>query len=206
MYGRFAEIYDALYSNKDYQAETDRIREIIGEKCPSAKTLLDVGCGTGAHLAYLAASYDCVGVDHSDEQLAGARTKLPDLELRKEDMRAFELDRQFDVLISLFSTVGYCQSREELNQTVKCFEKHLAPGGVMIVEPWLTKDAFKPGTYHIMTGEMPGMKIARGNTSRREGHISILEFAFGGKRRGYRALYGVSSTGSFFARGLRKRF
>ncbi|HAC47334.1 MAG TPA: SAM-dependent methyltransferase, partial [Chloroflexi bacterium] len=51
MYDKSARIYDLLYVGsgiKDYPAEAAELHRIIQEACPTAKTLLDVACGTGA--------------------------------------------------------------------------------------------------------------------------------------------------------------
>ena len=37
----------------------------------------------------------------------------------------------------------------------------LAPGGVLVVEPWFTPSAWKPGTVHGLLAEQPGLRIAR---------------------------------------------
>ncbi|MBA2616521.1 MAG: class I SAM-dependent methyltransferase, partial [Actinobacteria bacterium] len=51
MYSRSARVYDALYSTfKDFVAEAERVHELIQSRKPGARTLLDVACGTGAHL------------------------------------------------------------------------------------------------------------------------------------------------------------
>ena len=48
-YSRAAEFYDLLYaSEKDYPAEARLLEGLIREACPGARSILDVGCGTGA--------------------------------------------------------------------------------------------------------------------------------------------------------------
>ena len=43
-------LYDAFYSHKDYEGESARVTELVVERNPGARTLLDVACGTGKHL------------------------------------------------------------------------------------------------------------------------------------------------------------
>jgi len=47
MFSKTAMYYDAIFSFKDYNAEADAIRSIIQREHPTARTILDVGCGTG---------------------------------------------------------------------------------------------------------------------------------------------------------------
>src|SRR4051812_50111506 len=73
MFSNSATIYDAVYSFKDYVAESELLRALIEERSPGASTLLDVACGTGKHLEQLRRSYEGRGVDLDPELLAGPR-------------------------------------------------------------------------------------------------------------------------------------
>jgi len=48
-----AELYDAIYSFKNYSGECDRLRSLINQFAPGARTILDVACGTGEHAKFL---------------------------------------------------------------------------------------------------------------------------------------------------------
>ena len=79
---------------------------------PDAATLLDVACGTGAHLVHFARKYRVEGIDVSEEQLAVARARLPGVELHLGDMTTFDLGRTFDAVTCMFSSIGYVGSLE----------------------------------------------------------------------------------------------
>ena len=90
MYSKVARIYDLLYTGtgiKDYPAESDALHAIIQDASPGARTLLDVACGTGAHLEILRRWYDVEGVDLSPEMLEVARARLAEVPLHVADMR-----------------------------------------------------------------------------------------------------------------------
>ena len=53
MFSRSAHLYDAIYSFKDYAGEAETLRALVEERAPGARSLLDVACGTGKHLAEL---------------------------------------------------------------------------------------------------------------------------------------------------------
>jgi SAM-dependent methyltransferase len=171
--------YDTIYTpRKDYAAEARRIHELIQQHgSPDARTLLDVACGTGMHLSFLRDQhgYEVEGLDIDPGMLTVAAQRLPGVSLHEADMAAFDLGREFDAVICLFSAIGYVRTVERLNGTLACFAAHVRPSGVVIVEPWLSVEAFKPDTVHGLFIDEPDLKLARINTSRVEGQLSIME-------------------------------
>ena len=175
MFSRSASLYDPLYATfKDYPAEVERLRELIGER----RTLLDVACGTGKHLELLREHYDVVGLDLDSELLAIARERLPGVELHEADMTDFDLGRRFDVVTCLFSSIGYVVTVERLHEAVSAMARHLEPGGLLIVEPWLLPDAWRDGTVSMLTVDEPERKLVRMSRSLRRDRVSIVEFHY----------------------------
>ena len=129
MYHLSARYYDHIYSFKDYRKEADILREVIERYGGSdGHRLLDVACGTGKHIEYLRRDFRVEGVDLLEEFLQIARGKFSDISFHQGDMRAFDLDRQFDVVTCLFSAIGYMQTLEDLNAAVANMARHLLPG------------------------------------------------------------------------------
>jgi hypothetical protein len=56
--------------------------------------------------------------------------------------------------------------------------RHVAPGGLLIIEPWLTPDVFEPGHIGLLVVDEPELKITRMNSTRRSGELSILDFDY----------------------------
>lgn len=179
MFSKSAWLYDAIYAFKDYAAESARVRELISEHGQSGgTTLLDAACGTGMHLAFLKDSYDVAGLDLDPELLAVARERLPDTPFYQGDMRAFDLGRQYDAVVNLFSAIGYAKTLEGLNNTVVAMARHLKPGGVLVVEPWITAERFDPRGIHARFVDEPDLKIARMNMAQVVDGVSILDFHY----------------------------
>src|SRR5215469_2891172 len=72
-----AELYDAIYQFKNYKRECERLRALIDEAVPAARTLLDVACGTGEHARFLREHFAVDGVDINEHYLHAARQKNP---------------------------------------------------------------------------------------------------------------------------------
>jgi SAM-dependent methyltransferase len=104
-----------------------------------------------------------------------ARAKLPGVPLQVADMRTFDLGRRFDAAISMFSAVGHLSNERELDEAMRHVARHLHPGGVFILEPWLTPEAYTPGSVHGLFVDEPDLKLARINISELSGRKSVFD-------------------------------
>lgn len=179
MYAKVARIYDLLYTGtgiRDYPAESDALHAIIQESSPGARTLLDVGCGTGAHLEILRRWYEVEGLDLSPEMLEVARARLRDVPLHVADMRTLDLPRKFDAVTCLFSAIGYVTEPAEMRSTIQRLANHVAPGGVLIVDGWIRPedwgDDYRRGPDVASDDET---MVVRLTLSRRTGSITEMD-------------------------------
>ncbi len=181
IYARSAAYYDAIQSarGKDYEREAALIHDAIEtRKRSGGNALLDAGCGTGRHLEFLRTWYDCEGLDVDRAMLAIAAQRVPAAPLHCQDMIGFNLDRRFDALIALFGAVAYVPNVRLLEQTLETFYRHLKPGGVAIVEPWVQPEAWHDGMVDARFADEPDLKVARMSVSRRDGNVAILNYSF----------------------------
>ena len=164
MFERSARLYDAIYSWKDYAAETQRLSEVIAtHKRAPGNTLLDVACGTGGHIPYLKDSFEVEGLDLNEVFLDIARERNPEVTFHLGDMIETDLGRRFDVVTCLFSAIGYVKTVERMRAAVANMARHVAPGGVLIVEPWFSPQTWKGGRRapSINTVDEPEFKVVR---------------------------------------------
>lgn len=167
---QLAPIYDLVYKarGQDFRVESELVAEIVRTRHPSAASLLDVGCGTGEHLLTLGRSFGHVeGIDLSEPMVKVARAKLPGTPLHVADMRDFDLGRTFDAVISLSTAVAYLPSPRDLATAVRRMVRHLAPGGVLIVEPWYFPEAFLEGHIAADVVRDGGRTVSRVSHTRR---------------------------------------
>ena len=177
MFTATADLYDVLYGFKDYAAEAAKLRAVIAAVRPGARTILDVACGTGEHAKHLASDFAVDGIDIEPALVERARSKSAG-RFEVADMRAFSLGTTYDVVQCMFSSIGYLIEPADIVAALRCFRAHLAPGGVVLVEPWFTPDVWKTGIVHMLVVDQPELKICRMNTSAREGDVSILHFHY----------------------------
>jgi SAM-dependent methyltransferase len=144
VFGAYSRYYNLLYKDKDYAGEANFIHGLIRKHCPDAKSILDLGCGTGRHDHLLAGKgYDVTGVDMSEEMLAAARSDLSTLNSQPStlnfiqgDIRSVRLGKTFDVVVSLFHVMSYQIGNADLRSAFATAQAHVRPGGIFIFDCW----------------------------------------------------------------------
>jgi ubiquinone/menaquinone biosynthesis C-methylase UbiE len=172
MYNRSARFYDLLYEWKDYQSEVSYLRDIIKHHAPEARTILDVACGTGEHAKFLKTDYLIEGIDLESEFLEIARAKNPECKWHQGNMIDFDLGKQFDVVMCLFSSIGFIQMLDNVTKVLANFVRHKTPCGIILVEPWLEPSAWLVGNTYMTTSAKEGIKICRMALNEKEGSLS----------------------------------
>ena len=181
MFSKSAQYYDDIYGavEKGYFDEAAKIHTFIQQhKRTKGNTLLDVACGTGVHAGVLSKNYNVEGLDLDANMLKVGKKKFPKIRFHQGNMVNFDLKRKFDVVTCLFSSIGYVKSKSNLRKAIKNMNKHLLPGGVLIVEPWFTPEQWHPGRVYMLQVEKPNMKIVRMSHSGQKGKVSVLEFQY----------------------------
>ena len=180
MFTESAEVYDAIYSFKDYAAEAAQITALVRATHPQARTVLDIACGTGEHARCLAANhgFEVDGLDLDAGLLRLAREKHPSGRFFQADMSQFALGKRYDVLLCLFSSIGYLVTLERIRHALSCFREHLGEGGVALVEPWFPPGAMEHGRVSRQTGTHLGRAVERICRCEIDGRISRLHFGY----------------------------
>lgn len=181
MFTKSQRFYDAIYAWKDYAEEARRLKRFIVEHKRSAgNALLDVACGTGGHVPYLRDDFAYEGLDLDPEMLALARQRFPDVPFHQGDMVDFDLGRTFDVVTVLFSSIAYTRTLPRLRQAIATMARHVRAGGVLVIAPFLTPDAWNPGHPYALFVDQPDLKLARINVSAVDasGTVAILDFHY----------------------------
>lgn len=96
--------------------------------------VLEVGCGTGRiYLELVRAGVDAAGIDISREMLDVLEAKADDASLSPDvwqaDMRDFDADREYDLVIVPFRTFLHNVTKADQQAALRNFRDALAPGG-----------------------------------------------------------------------------
>lgn len=168
------EIYDLIYAAKDYAGQAAKLSEIIHAQSESGgNRILEVACGTGRYMQFLANDYAVDGFDLSAEQVVAAKLRLPDATIFQADMLDFDNGQRYDAVLCLFSSIGYLLTKNNLDIAIANMATHTKPGGLVIVEPWLREADIIPGhlsleavsNEHLWVSRMGKLTIQNGVTA-----------------------------------------
>ena len=180
MFDASAEYYDLIYSAlRDYDRETAGVAAWLRRCNPACRTVLDAACGTGEHARRLAAAgFDVDGFDLNATFVALAQAKHPDGRFFVADMQDFHVERRYDAVVCLFSSIGYLLTLDRVEAALRCFRDHLAPGGAVVVEPWFPPGALSTTRMFDVTGEANGVRVDRRAWNEVDGRVSRLHFDY----------------------------
>jgi SAM-dependent methyltransferase len=145
VFGAYAQYYDLLYRDKDYASEAAFIEGLLRQHAPEARSVLELGCGTGTHAILLAEQgYSIHGIDLSEEMLEVARQRTSALPIKLSKQLSFsqgnvrdcEFEQKFDAVLSLFHVVSYQSTNDDLYAMFHNVARHLKPGGVFVFDYW----------------------------------------------------------------------
>ncbi|KQC03280.1 MAG: methyltransferase [Candidatus Cloacimonas sp. SDB] len=102
-------------------------------------TMLHLGCGAGGHDYHFKKYFQLTGVDISEGMLKIARETNPEVEYISGDMRTFNLNRKFDVVI-IPDSIMYMANIADLKKAISKAVHHLKSGGVFLVTTHIKED------------------------------------------------------------------
>jgi SAM-dependent methyltransferase len=106
---------------------------------PKGKSVLDLCCGFGRWAIPLAErGFRVTGVDRTAHFLEQARTRARKARVRiewvRQDMREFVRPGAFDLALSMFTSFGYFDDKQEDLRVLRNIFTSLRPGGVLLME------------------------------------------------------------------------
>lgn len=133
-YAALAELYDFSYG--DFDDDVDLYTN-LGNAVDGP--VLELGVGTGRVAIPLAQrGFEMVGIDRSESMLSRAAKNLAgaeivgggSLKLAPADMTAFDLERQFGMVLVAANTFQHLLTTEDQSACLACVVNHLRPGGI----------------------------------------------------------------------------
>jgi SAM-dependent methyltransferase len=132
LYDAFASHYDTVVGLRPDVARY--LHRLIRRYAPDARSVLELGCGSGSMLSLLAKRYDATGIDSSRSMLSIARKKAPRARLLEGDITSFSLQERFDVILCPFDTINHVTSFSLWKRVFANACAHLNPNGIFIFD------------------------------------------------------------------------
>ena len=160
VFASYSKYYDLLYRDKDYSGEADYVARQLRRFGGDVRSVLELGCGTGAHANLLAArGFTVHGVDMSEGMLAAAEKRCahggndgePAVTFSIGDARSVRLGRTFDAVISLFHVFSYQTTDEDLDAAFATARAHLRPSGILFFDCWFRFYSYFGSIIQVLT-------------------------------------------------------
>jgi len=136
-YQLLAAIYDKIMKHVNYQHWSKYITTIIRKHYPSAKKILDVGCGTGAFIYELTKfGFEIDGCDPSPAMLEIAKKKNPSRNFWKDqlpELREF-CTKEYQVICCLYDTLNYLSTIDIVTKAIQRIYALLPEEGLFIFD------------------------------------------------------------------------
>jgi SAM-dependent methyltransferase len=162
-YDTFANYYDAVVGQREEIAVF--LRKLIQRYAPRAKTILELGCGSGSMLKILSKHYASTGIDQSAGMIALAKKKAPKAKVSVGDITNFNLKQRFDAVICPFDTINHVTSFAAWKRVFANAHAHLNPGGVFIfdvnTEAKMERYRTEPAFAEILENEVSVVDVQR---------------------------------------------
>lgn len=133
------ELYSFLFSEQRFAAASEQVAQALALAKPPGRSALDLCCGPGrCSIALAKRGFRVTGVDRTkfllDKARAKARAARVKIEWVREDMRDFVRPNSFALVLSMFTSFGYFDDRQEDLAVLRNMLHSLLPGGVCLIE------------------------------------------------------------------------
>lgn len=131
-YDSFAEFYD--FAMGDRKEIAVAIELLIQNYHPKAKSILELGCGSGSLLKILSKKYSCRGVDLSPSMIKQAEKKVPHVPVSVGDIAEVSFGERYDLVLCAFDTINHILDFARWKKVFEVAKKHLKPNGIFIFD------------------------------------------------------------------------
>ena len=131
--------HDCMFSAADFVAAEQQVVDLLALSGVVSGRVLDLACGPGRHALPLAArGFDVTAVDGSTYLLDELRQRCESQDLsmaiHHADMRSFESENGFDLVLSMHTSFGYFEDEDEDLELLRRIHGQLRPEGQLLLD------------------------------------------------------------------------
>ena len=130
-FSTLARYYDVIMAHVDY-ARWASVSDHLADALPGSLRYLDVGCGTGTMLEYMAdTGRSCFGLDLSPSMANLAYKTCPQAHVAVGTMAQLPFAPSFHLITCLFDSLNFVLEEDAVQSTIQGFRASLLPGGLL---------------------------------------------------------------------------
>jgi len=161
--GFWKRFYPVLFPEERFEAAQEQVDKILGLAQFNGSCILDLACGPGRHSVVLALrGFKVTGVDLSPFLLGKARQRAElagvGIEWVNDDMRNFRRPEAFDLALSMFTSFGYFENKEDDLKVLRNIFDSLVNGGACLIDivgkEWLAKHFLPTSSNELPDGSL----------------------------------------------------
>ena len=166
-YDALAAGYDVVMEYVDYEMWASYAHTLIEHHHPKAKSILELGCGTGSLALDLQplGPYRYHGTDGSAAMIRVAEAKAElygaDVTFSVADFTSFKTDRPVDVVLLVYDGLNYLLDPSDVRRLMERAHAALAPGGLFVFDQSTPANSENNEEYFQDEGEAEGFVYTR---------------------------------------------
>jgi len=161
-----SENYLRVYSHRN-QEEAEKLVELIAKNSnlKANSLVLDMACGAGRHaLTFAKLGFKVTAVDLSQRLISEAKKNANlegvELDFILSDILEYESNKKFDLVVNLFTSIGYFENDEENYTVIKKAYNLLNQGGYFVLD-YFNKDFLLKNLIPTTVFSENGLKITQ---------------------------------------------
>jgi len=132
-----SDYYHILYNKRNELEASAFIQNLTSFlNTPTDHLLLDLACGRGRHTDQIAKlGYHITGIDLSQSNIEYCKSRqLPNAEFYVQDMRKVFRTNYFNLILNLFTSFGYFNSKHENEMVLESVSRSLKNDGIFVLD------------------------------------------------------------------------
>jgi SAM-dependent methyltransferase len=181
-YTALAAVYDVVMEHVEYDVWAQYIDQLIRRHLPDAKTVLELGCGTGSLAFELQplGPYRYHGIDSAAPMVHVAREKAEmfggEVGFDVGDFTNFRVEPPVDVAVLLYDGVNYLLEEEALRSLFHCAAAAVRQGGLFILDQSTPANSLNNADFFEDEGEEEDFRYVRRSTYDRNARLHTTSF------------------------------
>lgn len=158
--------YLLVYKHRD-KSEADQLKNLVLKNIDEEKInyVLDMACGAGRHaISFALKGFDVTAVDLSENLLNTARSNAEKEKVKVNfvlsDIRNFQSEKKFDLVLNLFTSFGYFEIDEENAKVIQKAYEVMNNGGWFVLD-YLNKNFILNNLIPITVENVSGRTITQ---------------------------------------------